>query len=138
MFSLVYVLACIFQSFDVFCVSFVMTCSSTYFIFLRYKKNLSMLPLNLVATISVTGLINTSTGYSCYLINKENPQFIISFISIGFSVLSESDCIVKQTTVCSVCYTKGKKRSRWSVYHCWTLTVLPIHKISHGMFLFFP
>lgn len=91
-----------------------MKCSSTYFTFLYYKKNLSMLPLNLVATtcISVTGLINTSTGYSCYLINKENPQFIISFVSIGFNILSESDCIVKQTAVCSVCYTKEKKKEQ--------------------------
>lgn len=42
-----------------------------------YYQKLSMLPLNLVATLPVTGLINTSTGYSCYLINKEKPQFMI-------------------------------------------------------------
>jgi len=63
----------------------------------------------LLATVSVMDLLNTSTGYSCYLINKESPQFIISFVSIGFNVLFESDCVVKEATVCSVSYPKKKR-----------------------------
>lgn len=75
-----------------------------------------MLPLNLVTTVSVTGLINTSAGYSCYLINKENPQFMISFISIGFNVLSESDCIVKQALISSVCIKQTNKTGTVGLY----------------------
>lgn len=78
-----------------------------------------MLPLNLVATVSVKGLINTSTGYSFYLINKENLQFMTEFISIGFNVLSASDCIVKQTMIASVCIKQtNKKWNSWSMHHC--------------------
>lgn len=74
-----------------------------------FKQNLSIFLLTLLATVSVTDLLNTSTGYSCYLINKESPQFIISFVSIGFNVLFECDCVVKEATVCSVSYPKKKR-----------------------------
>lgn len=60
------------------------------------KENLSMFLLNLLATVSVTGLLNTL-------------QFI-SFVSMGFNILFESDCAVRETMICSVCSPRKKKK----------------------------